>query len=83
VGHAYMLRWTLPDDLKQLYLQSGVDLAGSNGDDSWTLPLPARFILDQVGVIRYARVNADYTRRPEPQETLAELKRVIASGPSR
>lgn len=83
VAHAYKLRWTVPDDLKQLYLQWGVDLAASNGDDSWTLPLPARFILDQVGVIRYARVSADYTRRPEPQETLAQLRRVIASCPSR
>jgi peroxiredoxin len=74
VARAYGLRWALPDDLKQLYKQFGIDLAESNGDTSWTLPMPARFIVDPAGMVQYARVDADYTRRPEPQETLLELR---------
>ena len=37
------LVWTLPDDLRKVYLGFGIDLAASNGDESWTLPMPARY----------------------------------------
>jgi len=78
VAASYGLRWNLPDDLKQLYLQFEIDLAAANGDDSWTLPLPARYIIDREGTVRYARIDADYTVRPEPAETLAALRELIS-----
>lgn len=77
IAHAYGLRWALPEDLKQLYKQFGIDLAETNGEDSWTLPMPARFIINSTGEVQYARVDSDYTHRPEPQETLEELKRLV------
>lgn len=76
VAHAYGLRWVFPDDLKDLYKKFGIDLAEANGDDSWTLAVPARFIISPERVVQYARLDPDYTRRPEPQETLEELKRL-------
>ena len=78
VAHTYGLRWTFPEDLKQLYLKFEIDLEKNNGDDSWTLAVPGRYIIDRGGVIRYARVDPDYTRRPEPRETLEELRRITA-----
>ena len=63
----------LPDDLKQLYLEFGIDLETSNGEASWTLPVPGTYVIDTGGIIRYASADADYTRRPEPEETLAAL----------
>ncbi len=77
IAHAYGLRWALPEDLKQLYKQFGIDLAETNGEDSWTLPMPACFIVNSEGEVQYARVDSDYTHRPEPQETLEELKRLV------
>lgn len=74
MGDAYGLRWALPADLKEIYGQFGIDLAEFNGEESWTLPLPARFIVDPEGIVRYARVGPDYTRRPEPEETLEALE---------
>ncbi len=74
MAHAYGLRWALPEDLRELYRQFGIDLAESNGEASWTLPLPARFIVTKDRVVQYARVDPDYTRRPEPHETLEVLK---------
>ncbi len=47
-----------------------------NGDESWTLPLAARFIIDQGGVIRYAEVDVDYTIRPDPEHTIEVLKSI-------
>jgi len=76
VADAYGLRWSLPEDLRGIYRRFGIDLAEINGENSWTLPLPARFILDAGGVVRDARVDPDYTRRPEPEETLEALERL-------
>ena len=76
VAARYGLRYALPEDLKALYQQFGIDLEDYNGDDSWTLPLPARLIIDAEGIIRYAAINADYTVRPDPAETIAALKKI-------
>ena len=70
------MRYELPDYLRETYRGFGLDLEATNGNDRWTLPLPARYIVDPGGMIRYARVNADYTRRPEPEETLEALERL-------
>ncbi len=74
VAAAYGLRWAMPEDLKALYLKFGLDVATSNGDESWTLAMPARLIIDRAGVVRYVRADPDYTRRPEPGETLEALR---------
>ena len=73
----YGLQHTLPDDLKALYQKFDIDLEKYNGDDSWTLPLPARMIIDTGGVIRYAAINTDYTVRPDPAETIAALQQIV------
>ena len=71
---AYGLVYTLPEDLRKIYLQFGIDVPKHNGDDSWTLPLPARYIIDRKGIVRYAEVSVDYTVRPEPEHTIAALR---------
>lgn len=73
VADRYGLRYRLPDYLIDLYRQLGVDLRAFNDDGSGTLPMPARFIVDRQGQIRYAEASADYTRRPEPEELLPIL----------
>jgi len=74
VASRFGLRFVLPDDLHKLYLTFPLDLEKFNGDASWTLPIPARFVIDQQGVIRYAESDPDYTTRPEPDDTLAALR---------
>jgi peroxiredoxin len=77
IAKAYGLVYTFPDDLKGVYLNVfKLDLAKRNGDASWQLPMPARFVIDRGGVIRYAEANPDYTVRPEPEETVAILKTI-------
>jgi peroxiredoxin len=70
VGAAFGLRFRLPDDLIELYKGHKIDLPAFNGDPSWTLPMPARYVIDRDGTILYADVNPDYTRRPEPEELI-------------
>jgi len=35
--------------------------------------MPARYVIGMDGVIAYAEVNPDYTRRPDPEELLPAL----------
>ncbi len=74
---AFGIRFRLPDDLAELYKRLKVDLSIINGEPSWTLPMPARYVIGQDGVIAYAEVNPDYTRRPEPDELLPVLERLL------
>lgn len=78
VAAAFGLRFELPDYLVELYKSLKNDLPNFNGDDSWTLPMPARYVIGQDGVIRYAEVNPDYTRRPEPSDMLPVLRSGVA-----
>ena len=73
---AFGIRFRLPDDLIDLYKRLKVDLAMINGEPSWTLPMPARYVIGEDGMIAYAEVNPDYTRRPEPDELLPVLERL-------
>ena len=76
VAKAYGLVHTLPEDLIKLYLQFGIDVPKHNGDDSWSLPMPASFIIDPSGIVRYAEATPDHTVRPEPEDTIAALKEI-------
>jgi peroxiredoxin len=73
VAHAFGLRFRLPDELIALYKSFGNDLSVTNGEPSWTLPMPARYIVGTEGVIAYAEINPDYTQRPDPSELLPVL----------
>jgi peroxiredoxin len=74
IAAAFGLRFALPDYLVDLYKMLKNDLPTFNGDDSWTLPMPARYVIAQDGTILYAEVNPDYTHRPEPEDMLAVIK---------
>ena len=74
VAESYGLVFTLPDDLRAIYLTFGIDLAKGNGDGTWRLPVPARFVVDRTGVIRSVDADPDYTRRSEPAATIELLE---------
>lgn len=76
VGAQFGVRWTLPEYLRQVQKALGADVTQFNGEESWTLPMPARYVIGQDGVIAYAEVNADYTHRPEPSAIFPLLDRL-------
>ena len=78
VAAAFGLRFELPDYLVELYKSLKNDLPAFNGDPSWTLPMPARFVIGQDGIILYAEVNPGYTKRPEPEDMFPALRRATA-----
>ena len=78
IAQDFGLAFTLPDDLRAVYLSFGNDLALRNGDPSWQLPVPARFVIDAAGIVRSVEADPDYTHRPEPESTLEALRKVVA-----
>jgi peroxiredoxin len=73
LAQKFGIRWNVPDDLKQIHKQAGANLEAFNGDAGWTLPMPARYVIGQDGVIAYSEVNPDYRRRPEPSDVFPVL----------
>ncbi len=74
IAKRYGLVYQLPEDLQQVYLQFDLNLPMYNNDDSWTLPLTTRLIINQEQIIRYAEISTDHTVRPEPEDTIKALK---------
>lgn len=70
------LKFAFPEYLIELYKDFGADFERFNGDDSWTMPMPARYVVNQEGIIVAADFDPDYTLRPEPSKTVDDLKRM-------
>ncbi len=74
-AEAFGLRFTLPDYLIALYKTLKNDLPMFNDDPSWTLPIPARYVIGEDGVVLYSEINPDYTHRPDPSDMFPILER--------
>jgi peroxiredoxin len=70
----FRLVFVLPDYLRDLYKSFGSTLDRFHDEPEYRLPMPARYVIDRQGIIRAADVNADYTVRPEPSETVRQLR---------
>lgn len=70
VARSYGLVFSVPDELRDLYRDRGLDLNARQGrppGEPWQLPIPATYLLSPSGVVRFAAIDADFTQRPEPQ----------------
>jgi peroxiredoxin len=70
----FRLVFVLPDYLSDLYRSFGSTLDRFHDEPEYRLPIPARYVIDKDGIIRAAEVDADYTVRPEPSETVKQLR---------
>ena len=78
VATRFGLTFVLPQYLRDIYATFPLDITKYNGDASWTLPMPARFVIDRGGIIRYVDSDPDYTTRPEPEDTVTALRTLHA-----
>ena len=54
------------------------DLALRNGENSYELPVPATYVVDTTGIIRFAHVDVDYMLgRAEPETVVAALAAMV------
>jgi peroxiredoxin len=76
VANAFGIRFALPDYLIEVYKGFKTDLPLVNDDPSWVLPMPARYVIGADGIVAYAEINPDYTKRPDPSDLLPVLDRL-------
>ncbi len=73
VAEKFGLVWTAPEYLRRYYRGILLNVPFVNGDESWRLPLPATYVIDQGGKVVFAEANADFRVRPEPEDVLRSL----------
>jgi peroxiredoxin len=76
VAAAFGLRWELPAYMREQHTNAGADLPTWNGEDSWTLPMPGRFVIGRDRVVACAEVSADFMVRADPLDVLPTLDRL-------
>jgi len=55
------------------------DIALRNGEESYELPVPATYVIDTAGIIRFAHVEVDYMLgRAEPEVVVAVLETIAS-----
>jgi peroxiredoxin len=70
----FRLLFGLPDYLRDLYRSVGITLDRFHDETDYRSAMPGRYVIDKQGIIRAADVNADYTVRTDPAETLRQLR---------
>lgn len=74
VARQYGLVFKLSAALQEAQKAFGSDITKFNGDDSWELPMPGVFIIDQEGIIRFASADPNWMNRVEPTTILEQLE---------
>lgn len=74
VARQFGLVFTLPEQLRPIYQEFGINVTAHNGDESFELPIAATYIVDRNGIVIHAFVDADYTKRLDPEEIIGILK---------
>jgi peroxiredoxin len=78
VARSFGLSFRLDDAAKAVFLETfSLDLAERNGDGSWELPIPATYVIAPDGRIEFAFVDADYTKRAEPETILEAVQSLV------
>ncbi|MFK5913440.1 MAG: peroxiredoxin-like family protein [Woeseiaceae bacterium] len=74
LARQYGIVMNVPEFMRPVYLEWGLDLPKANGDDTWELPIPATYIIGRDGKIISAYVNKNYTERMEPSDIIKVLE---------
>ncbi|WP_281846606.1 peroxiredoxin-like family protein [Olleya namhaensis] len=75
IGKNYGVVFELTPEVATIY-NNGFGLNEKNGDASNQLPLAATYVIDTNGIIQYAFLDADYTKRAEVSEIVTALKKL-------
>lgn len=75
VGKQYGIIYKLTKEVAAYY-KKGVNLEKYNGEDSYTLPLAATYVINTDGIVTYAFLDADYRNRAEPTSIIEALDKL-------
>ena len=80
-AHAFGLAYRLDDATYEKYKSFGLDLEATTGETHHELPVPAVYIIDRQGQIRFAYTNADYKVRLGTEPLLAAARKAHSPKP--
>ena len=75
VAKEFGLVYQLPEELRPIYQNFGIDLPAYNGDKSFELPIPATYVITSDGTVIHSFIDPDYTKRLDPEEIINALKK--------
>jgi len=84
LGYALLLgliHWIGPD-VERLYREVGIDLERYQGNQGHFLPMAAKFIVGQDGLIKARQVSIEFRERMEPQAVLTALRALRGGAPT-
>ena len=76
-ANGFELAYTLPPELVSFYGSVGTDIPVLNGNGLWVLPVPATYVIDEQGGIRFAHIEEDVRRRAEPGDVLEVVSQLV------
>ena len=76
-ARAYHIAYRVDDASLAKAKAYGVDLEAASGQTHHELPVPAVFILDTSGVIRFVYANPDYTTRIAPDALVTAARSIV------
>ncbi|HVU34717.1 MAG TPA: peroxiredoxin-like family protein [Opitutaceae bacterium] len=72
---AYGLAYRISPDVGSDYRDNGIELTPAPDGNGFWLPVPAAYIIDRTGTIRFVYMNRDPSIRIKPDALLAAAKR--------
>jgi peroxiredoxin len=82
LSRAFGIAFRVDDPTLEKYSGFGIDLEKSSGRSHHLLPVPAVYIVDTRGVIRFAHWDPDYKKRLDPESLLSASRKVQTSSSS-
>jgi peroxiredoxin len=79
VAKQFRIVHAIAPDVVAYQRHNGNDVARYNGAEVAEVPLPATYVADRDGVVHFAFVAADYTRRADPDEVMARVRKLAAA----
>ena len=70
---AYKVDYVMEPGLADRYKKGGLDVAMANGQTDYVLPIPATYIINKEGKIKYVFFDKDYKKRPSVKNLIANL----------
>jgi len=71
VASQFNLVYEMVPEQVDYYRNHDRDIGAMNGTDIWTLPVPATYVIDRDGTIRYDFIDLNHRVRAEPAEVIA------------
>lgn len=72
-ANGFGLAFTLHPELVSFYGSVGTDIPVLNGNGLWVLPVPATYVIDEEGRIRFAHIEEDVRERADPGSVIRAI----------